>query len=172
VKRAIFVALAAALGLFGAAGAPVTVPSPGLYVEPFNIAVYNGPDRPSDSSRQDHVLEIVRIDRTHAYIRTHMEFNNGHVCGIYGVATEQGGALIYRSHDRSGARCILSIRRMGSRVVFDDPDDICKIHFCGANGSFNFESFAVSSRRDIRYMKRLLASRQYAEAMAEWHQGH
>jgi hypothetical protein len=51
-------------------------------------------------------------------------------------------------------------------VRFDDADQTCKAS-CGARGSFDGEAFLRSARREIRYLERLKASREYREALGE-----
>jgi hypothetical protein len=141
----------------------------GTYQQRTVIEVSNGPGRPPGKWPVPEVLEIVPVDRTHAYIRVHTEFDEGHVCAIWGVARLERETLVY-STVRTGPkdRCTLVVRRAGAKIVFEDPDGTCKWDFCGQRGDFVADAFAVSSRRPIRYMKRLLASPQYHEAMAEW----
>ncbi|HEX4293357.1 MAG TPA: hypothetical protein VHZ29_04425 [Rhizomicrobium sp.] len=116
----------------------------------------------------EHVLEIVKLSRTEAYIRSHMEFYNGHVCGVWGVARLDGDALVYRPHhNNTGEACALALRKKGDRIVFGDADNACKYNFCGEHGYLDGVEYKLSSRRPIRYMKRLQASRQYGEAIAE-----
>ena len=116
----------------------------------------------------EHVLEIVKLSPTEAYIRSHMEFYNGHVCGVWGVAKLEGDALVYRPrHNVTDAICALSMRKQGARIVLGDSNNACKFDFCGEHGYLDGVGYPLSSRKPIRYMKRLQASRQYDEAVAE-----
>ena len=45
--------------------------------------------------QSEDILEIVKVSPTAAYVRTHLEFFNGHVCNIWGVAKVEGDALVY-----------------------------------------------------------------------------
>jgi hypothetical protein len=171
VNRAVLVTLAS-LVLAGAAPAPEKPPSPGVYRQTHVIEFYRGPAKPSDRTAVEDVLEVVAIDSSHYYVRSQMAFDNGHSCGVYGVATQEGDALIYRPRHAFGGHCVLGLRRKGGRAVFEDPDGSCRLAYCGARGMLDGSGFALSSRRPIRYMKRLLASRQYADAIAEWHENH
>ena len=47
------------------------------------------------------ILEIVKVSPTAAYVRTHLEFFNGHVCNIQGVADVEDGALVYRAREKN-----------------------------------------------------------------------
>jgi hypothetical protein len=116
----------------------------------------------------EHVLEIVKLSPTEAYIRSHMEFYNGHVCGVWGVARLEGDALVYRPHHNgTNAACALIMHKQGTRIVFSDADNACKYDFCGEHGYLDGVGYPLSSRKPIRYLKLLQASRQYAEAIAE-----
>jgi len=134
----------------------------GVYKHQFQNGLVDGSKYTSED-----ILEIVKVSPAEAYIRTHLEFYNGHLCAICGVARLEGGALVYRPRDSGEGKCALSLRRKGDRLVFDDPGDACKNDFCGARGIFNGQEFPLSGRRPIRYMPRLLASREYTAAIAE-----
>jgi hypothetical protein len=78
-----------------------------------------------------------------------------------------GDNLILRQvDDPSGDVCELMLSvEGGRRIVFHDKDNMCMAHNCGMRGSFEGTHFALSSRRTIRYMQRLLASREYRAAL-------
>lgn len=121
----------------------------------------------------DDVVEIVPIDRRHAYVRVSTNFFNGHVCGLSGIAAAEGKALVYRDPapaDPAGARCVLTLRRSGPNLRFDDGDGGCK-GYCGARGGFADATLPWPSRRPITYLARLKASRAYREAVAAWRAG-
>jgi hypothetical protein len=122
-----------------------------------------------DRYESEDVLEIVRLDADSAYVRSRLEFYNGHSCASWFVARVEGDALVYREPNPPAHRgqCVLTIRRDGEVMRFGDESGACTREFCGARGSYNRRKLPVSSQRPIRYMARLLASRQYAEAMAE-----
>jgi hypothetical protein len=116
--------------------------------------------------QSEDVLEIVKTGPGQAYIRAHLEFFNGHSCAIHGIARLEGAALVYRPRD-PGNSCALTLKKDGSRVAFSDAGNACKIQYCGERGAFNGAAFDYGGRRSIRYMVRLLASREYADAIAE-----
>ncbi|HTT97194.1 MAG TPA: hypothetical protein VMF58_04045 [Rhizomicrobium sp.] len=135
----------------------------GAYKDRFQNGLVDGTKFTSED-----VLEIVKVSPREAYIRTHLEFYNGHSCSIYGVAKLEGDALAYRPHNNAeGRTCVLTLKRKGDRIIFGDADGACKEYNCGARGSFDGVDFAMSHRRPIRYMKVLLASREYHDALAE-----
>jgi hypothetical protein len=110
----------------------------------------------------------VKLATGSVYIRLHLEFFNGHVCNFHGVATYEGGAFVYRRPRADRSTCALSIRPGGAEVVIEDPGGSCKDLFCGARGGLGGTKFEVRSRRKIRYLKRLKASREFAEAVQQF----
>jgi hypothetical protein len=123
-----------------------------------------------DSYVSEDVPEIVGVARDAAYVRTHLDFYNGHICAISGVARVEGPDLVYRTpaHDAEGkpAECALHISR-GKGVISLADDFSCR-DYCGARGMFGGTKFPAASRRPIRYMARLKASPQFKEAMAAY----
>ena len=117
--------------------------------------------------QSEDVLEIVKVRPDQAYIRAHLEFYNGHQCAVHGIANVEGDALVYRTRRYNDQMCVLKLRRTGDRVVFGDKNSACHDEFCGMRGMFDGQGFPLSSRRPIRYMKRLVSSREYGEALAE-----
>jgi len=121
----------------------------------------------------DDVFEIVPVDARHAYIRAEINFFNGHMCSLNGVATAEGKALVYRDPAPADAytpQCVLTVRRDGQRLSFDDGDGGCK-RYCGARGGFHDGELPWASKRPITYLARLKAARPYREAIAAWRTG-
>lgn len=113
------------------------------------------------------VLEIVKLAPDKVYFRTRLTFENGHMCTLWGVAKQEGTALVYRDVPDAGSpQCVLSIVMDGKRIEFRDPDGRCQ-SYCGARGVLNGSGFDLTSRRAIRYMKRLKNSRQFAQALED-----
>jgi hypothetical protein len=126
----------------------------------------NGSVDGTNHSSED-ILEIVKVSPSEAYMRVHLEFFNGHLCSISGVAKQEGDMLVYRPYQDYGEQCALGLREANGKLVFSDPDGNCRVQYCGARGSFQGMDFPLKSRRSIGYMKRLLDSREYAQAIAE-----
>jgi len=122
-------------------------------------------DVSGDKFAGEDVLEIVKITNDSAYFRTHLDFFNGHVCSLWGVADLVGDQLVYRP--KSQPNCVLTLAFSDKGVTFSDPAGACREQNCGARGSFDGTSFPAKSRRAISYLSKLLASRQYQEALAE-----
>ena len=117
------------------------------------------------------ILETVRLTPRTAYVKTHLEFYNGHQCGIAGVADVEGDGLVYvdRSDDATvgnAKRCVLTLRVSSTRIDFEDPDYACKALYCGVRGGFG-GGFDRTDRRTIRYMKLLRDSADFRRAIAE-----
>jgi hypothetical protein len=119
----------------------------------------------------ENILEIVKVSPNTAYVRAHLEFYNGHLCSIWGIADVVGDRLVYRATadnnliDREKP-CVMSIVRDKDRLVIHD-NFTCKPLNCGMRGSFEGERFPMNARRPIRYMDRLKASREFSQALAE-----
>jgi hypothetical protein len=166
MRRLALVLLLAALP---AAAAPADLSSiAGVYKNHFaNSTVDGGPYTSED------ILEIVPRSRATAYVRLHLEFYNGHLCALEAIAERRADALVYDLHrNDDGSHCVLSLQATADKLVLHDPGGACRQYYCGARGSLDGASFDRAARRPIRYMKRLLASREYAAAVAEYDAAH
>jgi hypothetical protein len=139
----------------------------GVYKHRFMGGTYNG----SETWQAEDVVEIVPFDDSHIYVRASLEFGNGHLCGIWGIAEYENGAFVYHEPEKlrqGDPSCTLKISATNSDLVLTDidsanEDSTCSMH-CGARGSLANYTIARSSKRKIRYLERLKASRQYLEA--------
>ena len=121
-----------------------------------------------DKYDSEDILEIVKVSPKTAYIRTHLEFFNGHVCNIQGVADVEDSALVYHGPDNiEGKPCQLSVRLVRGRVTLEDQEGHCAIGTCGNRGMYNGTTFDLKRKRPIRYMKILLKSAEYKAAVKE-----
>lgn len=139
----------------------------GVYKHRFPNADVNG-----GTWTGEDVLEIVGLSPTTAYFKSHMEFYNGHQCGISGVADVRDNALVYvdRSDDAmvvTGKRCVLTLRVSATKITFEDPDHACKALCCGVRGGFNGDGVDRTTRLTIRYMKLLRSSADFRRAVGE-----
>jgi hypothetical protein len=131
----------------------------------------NGFVRPGDGTYEsEDILEVVPLDERTAYVRASLEFFNGHSGGIYGVATLQGRTLLYDDGRAGPDRCVV-------RFVWEDKDVVTKADYeltpgCtsyhGARGSLDGARFPRASRRPIRYLSRLKASKEFREATEKY----
>jgi hypothetical protein len=130
----------------------------------YHHAFANG-DVQGDKFQGEDVLEVVKLSADTAYIRLHLDFFNGHMCSLWGVADLEGDTLVYRSKTIPG--CELTLSFGADAVTFADRDGVCRQQNCGMRGGFNGARFETKNRRAIHYMDKLMASRQYKEALAE-----
>ena len=115
------------------------------------------------------ILEIVSYSANAIYFRIHLEFYNGHTCDLHGIATsEKGGFVFHGTSDVSDGICTLTIYADGGDITLDDVGGNCRTYSCGARGGYHGVSFPIKSRREIKYMKRLKASHEYADAVADF----
>ncbi len=123
------------------------------------------------------ILEIVPLTTTTVYLKTHLDFLNGHTCGIHGVADVDGDALVMtdgstNAVDPLGHRCVLTLRVLPTALRFEDPEQICKSLNCGVRGGFNGVEVARATRRPIRYLKLLKDSADFRTAVDEHRASH
>lgn len=157
----------ALLGISLLAISPVVAAPPpldqlaGVYRDSFANGTVDGHDY-----RSENILEIVPRTPASAYFRAHLEFFNGHSCDIWGIADRRADALVYDGPvNPQGKRCHLRLAVADGRIRFDDADGACRADTCGARGGYDGIDFKLGSRRPIRYLDRLLASPEYAEAV-------
>jgi len=177
---ATIVAVLSSLGPFSAESAPVRAqaPSAGSATSFLNTiaGVYryrfkNSFVRPEDGTYEsEDILEVVPVDERAAYVRMTLEFFNGHSGGIHGVAVLEGRMLVYDDGRAEPDRCIV-------RFVWDDKDVVTKAdydvtpgctYYHGARGSLDGARFARASRRQIRYLDRLKASKEFRDATQKY----
>ncbi|MEA2235507.1 MAG: hypothetical protein QOC81_231 [Thermoanaerobaculia bacterium] len=115
------------------------------------------------------VLEIVPYAADKIYFRLHLEFFNGHTCDLFGIATYEDGSFVF--HGPAGVSdepCKLAISIAGRRIKLNDIGGNCRQYSCGVRGGYSGAGFPLTSRREIRYLKLIEASREFAEAIAEF----
>lgn len=128
------------------------------------------PGKQDESYDAEDVIEVVPYDDNHLYLRAHLEFANGHVCDIAGMAGYEHGAFVYHDPTPPLPReraCALRLHVTDKKLVLTDretPDAeaTCRA-YCGAQGSLDYE-IGREERREIRYMARLKKSREYRKA--------
>ena len=161
-------AILIALGMMAAASATAAAEIDvskiaGVYKKQFKNGNIAG-----DKYDSEDILEIVKVSPTTAYVKTHLEFFNGHVCNIQGVADREGSALVYHGPKNiEGNPCELSVQIKQGKVTLHDKDGHCAIGTCGNRGMYNGTAFDLKKRRTIRYMDILLKSDDYKAAIAE-----
>jgi hypothetical protein len=136
----------------------------GVYKKQFKNGNISG-----DKYDSEDILEIVKITPASAYVRTHLDFFNGHICDFWGVAKVEDGALTYRATKPNvqDKLCVMRVRVKGGKVALEDQDGACAIGTCGNRGMYNGTTFDLKRKRTIRYMDVLTKSDQYKEAVKE-----
>jgi hypothetical protein len=115
------------------------------------------------------VVEVVLVASRAAYLRFHLDFYNGHICSLSGIAKAEGDALVLRqaAEIAGGSGCTLTVRRAGKTLAWSDPANGCQ-SYCGIRGSFMSGAVPWASRQPITYLARLKGSRQYRAALSAW----
>lgn len=149
----------------------------GVYKERFMNAIITPGKQAGEQDtfyQAENILEIVPHDEAHIYFRVRLHYYNGHTCSLYGMARHEGDSFVFRSPEDAldgGERCTLSITRSGDAITLNDrvspiSGATCKSE-CGARGSLSNISIPMKARRPIRYMERILNSRQYKHAVEQ-----
>ena len=149
----------------------------GVYKHRFMSATISPGKAPGEADepyQAEDVIEIVPYDADHVYVRAHLDFYNGHTCGIAGMARYEQGAFVY--HDTVTAPlpgyppCALKVGVEHGQLTLTDratPEAVSSCRaYCGVRGSLNY-SIGMDRRRTIRYLDRLKASREYKRAVDE-----
>lgn len=176
MMRALLIALCVTPVLAHAAADPIA-DIEGVYKHRFRNAMITPGKQPGEadvSYDSEDVVEIVRYDDSHVYVRARIEFYNGHSCGISGIAGREGNAFVFHdpepTHD-GGPQCTLKISSVDGKLMLTDrvpPEggSTCR-QYCGFRGSLGDFSIPLSKRRPIRYMDRLKSSQHYLTAIKD-----
>lgn len=127
----------------------------GVYKTQFSNALIDG-----TKYKSENVLEIVRVSKSSIYFKAHLEYFNGHVCNILGLAK-------YSTLDKFTYKedtCHFLISADSDKINLDDNGGTCK-DFCGVRGSLSKIDFPISKKRLIKYMERLKKSEDYKNAL-------
>ncbi|MHB0990428.1 MAG: hypothetical protein ACYC0M_04025 [Burkholderiales bacterium] len=142
---------------------------------------FSNSDVDGDKFWSDNVVEIVPVSANAAYFRIHLEFYNGHLCDLSGVAQASGSGLryqepvqVYDVHRVGGmknSQCVLQISKQDDHLLLQesDPDLGCKENYCGVRGGFDGVTLPWKSHRIITYMQKLKTSNEYRDALKQWH---
>lgn len=167
--RAIFILTLAFMPVGAMAKAPV-LPSvapqidqiTGVYKTRFKNGTVDG-----DTYMSENILEVVKVTPKTVYFRIHSEFYNGHNCNLWGIADLELDALVYRqTYDNQPCELRFTVNKQG--IILNDVNEGCRAFSCGNRGAFDngtHVDYPFTTRRPIRYMARLLASSEYANAV-------
>ena len=134
----------------------------GRYYRQFPNALVGG-----EKYTGEDIVEIVPIATGAAYFRLHLDYYNGHICSLSGVAEARRGALFFDDRGRFGERCHLTIALSGKSLRLDDEGGTCQ-SYCGARGTLSDVRLPYASKRPVRYLAQLKSSAQYQGALADW----
>ena len=144
----------------------------GVYKHRFKSGIVTPPGAPEETYVAEDVVEIVRYDDSHVYVRAHLEFFNGHSCGISGIAGRAKDGFVFHDPEPpldGEPQCQLKLGKVGDKLRLTDrvtPGGVASCRsYCGARGSLSDYTIPMSKRRPIRYMDRLKSSRQYLKAI-------
>lgn len=113
--------------------------------------------------QSENILEIVPYGADAIYFRTSLDFYNGHVCGLSGIAHPADQGFIFEEKE-DHCEFTLQVDDDG-KITFHDKDMQCKQSSCGMRGAYEGITFKPSQKRPIRYMARLKQSREYRAAV-------
>ena len=119
----------------------------------------------------ENILEVLRLSPDTAYIRTRLEFANGHQCNLAAIARVEGDALVYRrpaNVSSTPGGCTLRLRFGNGQVSFADEAGRCRADDCGARGDYEGAMLPLASRRAITYGDRIRASSEFRDAQQEF----
>jgi hypothetical protein len=105
------------------------------------------------------VLKLVRLDKGAAYFDIALNFFNGHICELSGIAKAEGGELVYRGATGVGDEiCELAIKPARGRIGFADAGQRCR-STCGARGGYDGAWFSIARRQRMsaRERRKILA---------------
>lgn len=143
----------------------------GVYKYTSKINFYEGPNADPQYTQPEleNILEIVPYNKEAVYFRIHTYFDNAHVCSLYGIANALDKTTLRYESKGSYDQCVLNIKFSGNKIVFSDPNSSCREMSCGARGGYDRDDrFQMKQKLKIRYMKLLLNSREYKEAVAKY----
>jgi hypothetical protein len=146
----------------------------GVYKHRFRNGIITPPGTPEASYDAEDVIEIVRYDDTHVYVRAELQFFNGHSCSISGIAGLEEGGFVFHDPEPpldGDQQCKLRVAKVDGRLRLTDratpeSEASCRM-YCGARGSLSNYTIAASKRRPIRYMDRLKSSSRYRKAIQD-----
>ncbi len=146
---------------------PEIIELQGVYKDQFENGMVDG-----TAYKSENIFEFVGLKNDTAYIKIHLEFYNGHECGLSGIVRQQADkTFIFQDPDIESG-CSLQIKFDGTDIHFSDDEQGNCQKFCGARGGFSGAGFSRKLRRDIKYMKLILNSEEYKEAVDNYNKRH
>lgn len=138
----------------------------GMYSESFKNAFISGIEYQSENT-----LEIIEYSATSVYFQTHLEFANGHMCNLSGIAVIHGNELVYHGSIRDdGQKCEFHIKKEGDLLKFYDENAVCREHTCGSRGGYFQQTFNNVSRQKIKDENKIKTSPEFQNAVTFYSQ--
>lgn len=149
----------------------------GVYKHRFKngvIAPGKAPMEDDQAYESENIVEIVRYDEEHVYVRAELQYYNGHSCSISGIAGYEKQGFVFHDPEPAFAgapSCKLKVSLNNDKLLLTDrePDNgesSCRA-YCGMRGTLSNISMDKSTRRPIRYMNLIVKSRQYRKAIED-----
>lgn len=134
----------------------------GVYKHKTKLKIYEGK---GEEYWGENILEIVRVTDDVIYFNLSLAFDNGHACAASGLAHyKKEGFFLFADEGKVGDQeCLLKIIPTAEGISFQSFG-ACG-GYCGARGCLDCVKFSTDKRRPIRYMKILLNSQGYKDAM-------
>jgi hypothetical protein len=143
----------------------------GAYTERHQVRSLEGGNETTED-----VVEIARVDPTHVLVRIVRQFDVGHSCNVFGVATFERDCFVYRTRRwlrDEDPTCTLRVRATPEGLSVTDRQaggkSTCRT-FCGERGSVSDFTSSWAHRRPIPNLLQLKRSEDYVEAMAEFNE--
>jgi hypothetical protein len=131
----------------------------GIYRHTFRNGILNGMPQYSSNT-----LEVAHLSAAQAFFLVHLEWANGHLCDLSGIAmVNPDSSLTYRETS-NGAACELTVRATQGEVSLHDEGRQCRRLYCGSRGQFDVQFSQASHRVDSRHV--IESSAQFKAALA------
>jgi hypothetical protein len=119
----------------------------GIYTYSFHNGLMNGKKYISRNK-----LQLLQVAASAAYFNVHLEWANGHVCNVSGVAQVEANEaeLVYRKPSIDGKVCKLTIESKQGGIEIGDEAGACRLVSCGTRGRLDGVQFSFKSRAKIR----------------------
>jgi hypothetical protein len=130
------------------------------------------PGKPDEKFEAEDVVEVVRHDDQHVFLRAALSVANGHRCSIGVIAGLQNGTFTYRDPNPDFSDklpCTLTMVQKGESLVLSDrasprAPSSCSV-LCGKRASLGDYIMPMSSKGKIASLPKIKASKEYQEAL-------
>ena len=142
----------------------------GVYTRSHEVSAVDGGVETAED-----VVEIVRYDATHVFVQIMARFDNGHSCGLSGIAPFEDESFVYRTRQfilDGEPTCTIKVQLTGDELRITDrlkPNGTATCSgFCGARGNLSDFAIARRQRRPIQDPTILKGSAAFAAAVEEF----